>query len=369
MTSTRLKSYVPVVPVPLPQLSDVTNPTKRRGRRVAERGDRVDAHPLAGHRAAEGLGADLSAQMAFEFMRRGAAVNADVSPTTTSIKTASSRCSLSSIPIGRSVIRNVLIDLAAAGDFATYRDRRAARASMAIAAFADPQRSPIAAELTGPYDEQCAVLYTRLLDLLPELVLQPERHIELWADEDRHLTASEEAIASGAITIEERTDLDLAVVSIDPKLPSCRGHRFAGESERGVHPMAINNATGCSESSRSPDSTTPTPTATSHGCSTERAHRCPGLTFGPSPTNSTNSTPRYVGRHRTIKPDPTTQDRNRIAPRPTRHPDVHREPSPLGAPSVEPVPTSPVGAQDIHFADHAHHPMMNAPALVPAPVA
>ncbi len=40
--------------------------------------------------------------------------------------------------------RRLLIDVAAAGDFAIYRDRRAARASMTIDAYADSDRSPIA---------------------------------------------------------------------------------------------------------------------------------------------------------------------------------------------------------------------------------
>ena len=43
--------------------------------------------------------------------------------------------------------RSLLIDVAAAGDFGTYRDRRAARASMAIATYADAERSPLADRL------------------------------------------------------------------------------------------------------------------------------------------------------------------------------------------------------------------------------
>ena len=38
--------------------------------------------------------------------------------------------------------RELLIDVASAGDFATFRDRRAARASMVIDAYADADRSP-----------------------------------------------------------------------------------------------------------------------------------------------------------------------------------------------------------------------------------
>jgi hypothetical protein len=141
--------------------------------------------------------------------------------------------------------QDLLVDVAAAGDFGTYRYRQAARASMAIATYADPDRSPIAADLTGPYEEQCAVLYERLLERLVRMALHPEEFSELWIDEDRQLTASEDAIATRAITIEERPDVDLAIVDIAASEPRRRGHRFAANEYIGVHPMAINNATGC----------------------------------------------------------------------------------------------------------------------------
>src|SRR6185436_2936891 len=48
--------------------------------------------------------------------------------------------------------RQLLIDIASAGDFAKTSDRGAARASMTIDAYADPERSPIAERLTGSYD-------------------------------------------------------------------------------------------------------------------------------------------------------------------------------------------------------------------------
>ena len=62
--------------------------------------------------------------------------------------------------------RQLLIDVAEAGDFATFRDRRAARASMVIDAFADEERSPIAGRLVGSYDDKCVVLYEEMIPLL-----------------------------------------------------------------------------------------------------------------------------------------------------------------------------------------------------------
>ena len=192
-----------------------------------------------------GLAADLSAQMAFRFVRNGVSAAADV--VTNNHLDQDGLVAMYALVEPAEALRHqeLLVDVAAAGDFGTYRYRQAARASMAIATYADPERSPIAAELTGPYEEQCAVLYERLLERLLDIVLRPEEFSELWIDEDRQLTASEAALATGAITIEERSDIDLAIVDIAASEPERRGHRFAADEYIGVHPMAINNATGC----------------------------------------------------------------------------------------------------------------------------
>ena len=139
--------------------------------------------------------------------------------------------------------REVLIDIAAAGDFAKYRDRRAARASMTIDAYADVERSPIADGLTGSYDAQCVALYEETIPLLVAMATDSERFGDLWADEDAELTSSEQLISDGTVTIEEFPEVDLAVVTIPEHEQTRRGHRFAGESFEGVHPMALHNAT------------------------------------------------------------------------------------------------------------------------------
>lgn len=192
-----------------------------------------------------GLAADLSAQMAFKFVLSGDSVDADV--LTNNHFDQDGLVAMYALIEPDEALRHqeLLIDVAAAGDFATYRYRQAAQASMAIATYADPHRSPFAADLTGPYEERCAVLYERHLERLLDMVLHPSEFSELWVDEDRQLTASEAALATGAITIEERPDIDLAVVDIAHSEPERRGHRFAADEHLGVHPMAINNATGC----------------------------------------------------------------------------------------------------------------------------
>lgn len=135
----------------------------------------------------------------------------------------------------------LLTDLAAAGDFAVYRDRRAARASMALAAWADPQRSPLG---TAPdeYAEWAGLLYEELIGRLPEIVEYPERFRHLWETEDAHLSASEDLVATGRVVIREHSDLDLAIVEVPADAPAFGGHRFGSQWWPGLHPMAVHNA-------------------------------------------------------------------------------------------------------------------------------
>jgi hypothetical protein len=143
-------------------------------------------------------------------------------------------------PEGAHARRQLLADLASAGDFATYRDRRAARASMVLSAYADSARSPI-----GPapddYGEWTGILYNELLARLPELLEHPERYRSLWEDEDAHLSASEELITSGRVAIKELPEIDLSVVTVPPDAPAEGGHRFGGQWSEGLHPMALYN--------------------------------------------------------------------------------------------------------------------------------
>lgn len=136
--------------------------------------------------------------------------------------------------------RELLIDIASAGDFATYRDRNAARISMVIAAFADVERSPLE---VADGDDRTAALYAELLGRLPELMKNPDRYRDLWETEDATLTASEQIVQSEQVEIEEIADLDMAVLTIPAHAPVAGGHRFGAMWQTGLHPMAINNAT------------------------------------------------------------------------------------------------------------------------------
>lgn len=140
--------------------------------------------------------------------------------------------------------RDLLVDVAAAGDFGTYRSRGAARAVFVLSAFADPELSPLgAASFARPYPDVAAGLYRELLALLPEVLGSPERFRRHWEAEEAVLDASEAAIRGGLIGIEEAPDLDLAVVTLPERWPERHVHRFTQARHTSCHPMAIHTAT------------------------------------------------------------------------------------------------------------------------------
>jgi Family of unknown function (DUF6687) len=192
----------------------------------------------------QGVAADLSAQMAFRYLDRGQCLHDDTEVVTNNHFDQDGLVSAYALVHPEDALRRrpLLEDLAAAGDFATFTDRRAARASMVLAAYADADRSPLA-PLPDDYAEVCAVLYDDLLGRLPELLDGLDAVRPLWADEDDHLTASEKALAAGVVTIDEHPLVDLAVVTVDPGAGPWSGHRFASRHFDGLHPMALHNAT------------------------------------------------------------------------------------------------------------------------------
>ena len=116
---------------------------------------------------------------------------------------------------------------------------------MVLWCYANQQRSPIAAQLTGTSPATTArILYEHLLPLLPSLITESQRYEPLWREEDARLSASEQAIRSGVVTIEEEPNDNLSVILIPRHLPPLQGHRFgtAGLQSPDLHPMAVHNA-------------------------------------------------------------------------------------------------------------------------------
>jgi hypothetical protein len=141
--------------------------------------------------------------------------------------------------------RRRVVDVATAGDFATFHDREAARAAFAISSLADPETSPLDPSFFArAYPEMAAGLYDELLPRVPELLDHPNLSRALWADEDAHLDASERALRDGRVSIHEVPDVDLAIVDVDESFGRQGVHRFTQRRRAAVHPMAVHRATG-----------------------------------------------------------------------------------------------------------------------------
>lgn len=191
---------------------------------------------------------DLSAQMVFRYLDEGARRHAGAQTVTNDHFDQDGLVGLFALvdPDTASRHRALLVDIAGAGDFATYRFRTAARLSMALAAFTDGERSPLGSDaLAGRYDDRCAALYTESLGRLPQMLERPDSYRSLWEEEDRVLTESEAALASNLATVEEIDDVDVAIVRIPDEYPSRDVHRFTWPATLPLHPMAVHNATGC----------------------------------------------------------------------------------------------------------------------------
>ena len=190
-----------------------------------------------------GLEEDLSAEMAFAYLAR-LDLHGEATAVSNNHFDQDGLVSLFALVQPETAMprRQMLTELARAGDFGTYSNRDAARASMVISKFADPARSPVGSG-GSDYLQWTSQLYEKLLPRVTEICEQVDGYRDMWEDEDAALDSSEEAIASGRVRIEEDPQLDLAVVHVGQDAPRSGGHLFAGDWRMGLHPMAINNAT------------------------------------------------------------------------------------------------------------------------------
>src|SRR5579862_9056028 len=139
--------------------------------------------------------------------------------------------------------RALLTDIAAAGDFGTYRLREAARTAFVLSTFADPELSPLDGEIfKRPYPVLAARLYAELLPRLPEIIKDLELFRPYWEAEDALLADAEAMIRRGAITIEEVPSLDLAIVTLPEDIAATKVHRFTQDRRAACHPMALHSA-------------------------------------------------------------------------------------------------------------------------------
>lgn len=183
-----------------------------------------------------GIEDDLSAQMAFGLLERPDLVPGEAEAVSNNHFDQDGLVAIHALVAPDDAVRRrrFLTDVAFAGDFALCRDRDAARVSMVLSALAGGD------DLPADYTERTGALYEDVLGRLPELCDHVDRHRDVWGDEDATLGASDAAFEDGRAVIEERPDVDLAVVTVAEDTPEAGGHRFGGDWVSGLHPMAVN---------------------------------------------------------------------------------------------------------------------------------
>lgn len=140
--------------------------------------------------------------------------------------------------------RDLLVDVAEAGDFGIFKSRQAARIAFTLAAYSDRERSPLDRGLFAvPYPEMAGRLYVELLDVLPRLITNLDDYRDLWDREDLRLAASEALVDRGVITFDERPELDLAVVRMPEDLQRHVPRDLAATPLTECHPCALHNRT------------------------------------------------------------------------------------------------------------------------------
>lgn len=138
---------------------------------------------------------------------------------------------------------DLLVEVARVGDFGVVRDRRAALVAFALGAVLDPSRTPVDGVRDGSVRGLAATgaVVAAALDLLPDLVADPEAHRDLWEAEAASYDASAAAIAEGLVVVTEEPDRDLAVVRPGPGgWPPA-----ASWGDDPVHPAAVHSVTRC----------------------------------------------------------------------------------------------------------------------------
>ena len=228
--------------VPYPDLDGVPNVVVDGS---ATEGTVLTLSHWPGSRVPESLRADLSAEIAVKYLEQPAMhVAADVVSNNHFDEDGLMGVFALVAPDATGAHRDLLIDVARAGDFGWSRTRDAARISFAISTLVDPDVSPLDHVIfEGDYPQIAAHLYRELLPRVPQLLEDVDGARVLWTDEDAHLTASDDAFDQGRATLTERPDLDLAIVHVPDDAVDRAVHRFTQPRASGLHPMAVHNRT------------------------------------------------------------------------------------------------------------------------------
>jgi len=123
-------------------------------------------------------------------------------------------------------LRDLLIDVARAGDFDTYRRPQAAKVVFTIRSYADPETSPLAEKLDGD-DGTGSARYQALLPLLESFMDDTDDYGPWWDTEWAAMLKSKTAMVMGEVELHEIPRVDLAVA----------------QTAEPLHPMVLYNHT------------------------------------------------------------------------------------------------------------------------------
>ena len=122
--------------------------------------------------------------------------------------------------------RDVLVDVATAGDFNTYRRPQAAKVVFTIRSYTDADYSPVADKLKND-DGTGSARYQALLPLLEEFMEDTDMYGPYWDDEWSAMLKSKTAMVMGEVELHEVPHVDLAVA----------------QTPEPLHPMVLYNST------------------------------------------------------------------------------------------------------------------------------
>jgi hypothetical protein len=122
--------------------------------------------------------------------------------------------------------RDLLADVATAGDFSTYRRPQAAKVVFTIRSYADPDISPVYEKLQDD-DGTGSSRYQALLPLLEDFLEETDNYGPYWDDEWSAMLRSKTAMVMGEVELREVPHVDLAVA----------------QAPEFLHPMVLYNST------------------------------------------------------------------------------------------------------------------------------
>lgn len=139
--------------------------------------------------------------------------------------------------------RELLIDIAEAGDFGRYKEEKAVKITMTIANMIKPEAEYFDSSVfSKPYQEMTAIFYQETLKLFPKMLENIDAFRSLWEEEFAFLSHSVALVRENKVLIEEDVENDIVVVTIPIDLENRYSQQHNGTHFGGVHEFAIHNA-------------------------------------------------------------------------------------------------------------------------------